>query len=227
MKNKVYILLFAGVIMIIAGVVYALINKPTTPEPTVFTGKYFNDNKSIYIYEIDDSNLYFVIKDDVMGKATINNNEANGMVFDKNYKFTLNGNQLTVNTNDSNIDGVYTKDGEITIEELYKFGDDELLKFVSNSKYSNEKITIIMYRINKNTVVTLIDSNSEKVLRKFTNNDYGVLESIDNDDKYKISLSDGGLLYTKEGDLEFFQEELTLEKRITSQEVFELFIEHQ
>ncbi len=227
MKKKAYILLIAGVIMIIAGVVYVLINKPTTPEPTVFTGKYFNDNKSIYIYEIDDSNLYFVIKDDVMGKATINNNEANGMVFDKNYKFTLNGNQLTVNTNDSNIDGVYTKDGEVTIEELYKFGDDELLKFVSNSKYSNEKITIIMYRINKNTVVTLIDSNSEKVLRKFTNNDYGVLESIDNDDKYKISLSDGGLLYTKEGNLDFFQEELTLEKRITSQEVFELFIEHQ
>ena len=226
MKKKVYILLLAGIIMIIAGVVSSLINKPTSPEPTVFTGKYFNGDKSIYIYEIDDSNLYFAIND-ILGKATINNNEANGIVFEKNYNFTLNGNQLIVNANDSNIDGVYTKDGKITREEFYAFGDDELLKFVSNSKYSNEKATITIYRISKEAVVTLIDSNNEKVLRKFTNNDYGILESIDNDDKYIISLHDGGLLYTKEGLLDFFQEELTSERRITSQEVFELFIEQQ
>ena len=228
MKKTTYILLFVGIIILAIGVIYQLMfsNSQIIEE---FTGKYSYDNNSIYIYQIDKNELYFIINTDIYGKSIINNKEASGTINNINYKFTIDKDKLLLESTNSSINGSYKKESIITLEEFYnyKYGEYKLLDSKYNGKYSNENMKLTMYQSNDDEVVVFINKNNEKLILKCTI-DLGVfLNSSQGDDNYIISTNDTGILLTKEGSQEFYHENLSFENKITSKDVFDLFVEYQ
>lgn len=227
MKKIAYIILIVGVLILGIGIYnFIFVKQSNVPENNInYTGKYTKSLENLYIYQEDVNNIYFIVNDNIFGTASINNGKLIGTANNETYNFELLDNNLKVVSNDRVADGLYKKDSAITIEEFYniKFGNIELLNSIYNGKYKNEKMEISIYQSKDNEITGYLKNNKEMLLLNFIIKD-GRLMSTHDDDNYVILLRDKNILYTKEGSLEFIQEELPLERKLTYKDVLDLYI---
>lgn len=227
MKKIAYIILIVGVLILGIGIYkFIFVKQSNVPENnTNYTGKYTKSLENLYIYQEDVNNIYFIVNDNIYGTGSINNGKLIGTANNETYNFELLDNNLKVVSNDRVADGLYKKDSAITIEEFYniKFGNIELLNSIYNGKYKNEKMEISIYQSKDNEIIGYLKNNKETLLLNFTIKD-GRLMCTHDDDNYVILLRDKNILYTKEGSLEFVQEELPLERKLTYKDVLDLYI---
>lgn len=227
MKKIAYIILIVGVLILGIGIYkFIFVKQSNVPKNnTNYTGKYTKSLENLYIYQEDVNNIYFIVNDNIYGTGSINNGKLIGTANNETYNFELLDNNLKVVSNDRVADGLYKKDSAITIEEFYniKFGNIELLNSIYNGKYKNEKMEISIYQSKDNEIIGYLKNNKETLLLNFTIKD-GRLMCTHDDDNYVILLRDKNILYTKEGSLEFIQEELSLERKLTYKDVLDLYI---
>ena len=197
-KNITIIILMLLLILIIFGFVFY--NKKETsvsPENSnveqksyKFNGLFKNNNKALLLYE-EDNNIYYVGFFDypnvyTMGVLKKNNNVAFGKI-----NITLKDNTINIQ-NDSILEGIYSKEKEITFEELWNlgYGDTKLFDSKYNGKYQDENGIIMIYQVDDKTARVLIDYENEKVSYKFPINEFGSLAYFNGEKKYDISYLD-------------------------------------
>ncbi len=226
MKKISYVIMVIGLILILYGV-YALLLKPSNELPvnTDISGKYTNSNGTIYIYQDDKNEGYFVINNEIYGKGEIGKkitSSVNGV----DYEFKLDNDNLYVKTSNSIVNGSYKKERSLTLREYYNdiYGDIELLESYYNGIYKDDEMEVIIYQFSDDEVKAFIKRNNNIQVLNFEISPEGQLNSLQNDDNHVISKHDDKLLYTLEGSKDFFQKELSIERRITYKDVLELYI---
>lgn len=227
MKNIAKVMFIIGLISVIYGICSLLFLDNTNTSTNIeFTGKYTSTSGNIYIYEDSDNKIYFTINNEIYGKADFDKNKIIGIVNEVSYEFTLNGNTLDVKTSNLTVNGQYKKEKTLTLEEFYSlnYGDMELLNVSINGKYISDKMEIIIYQAKKDEILGYIKDKGKTLILKFTVDSSGQLNSSNSNDSYIMSVRENKLLYTFEGDLDFVQEELMFDGRVTYKDVLELYI---
>lgn len=234
MKKIALILSIIGGILIVYGIIYSLfLNKsqasPSDEDNIVFipqySGKYSNSERTIYLYKANRDEVYFIISDDIFGKAYLDSYDAatiNGTL----YKFIETSKGLTVESDNKEVNGLYKRDSDITFEEFYglEYGDAKLFDSEYSGVYSNDSIRIWMYQSTINEVVAFINNNSKKEIVRFTINSDKTLSESNN--KYAISLHDEYILFAINNN-ESNQIRIPFDGEIIAKDIFDLFIEYQ
>ena len=165
MKNKSYlIILFIGIILIIMGAVWFLLGKNTdntnndnNDDKLVFSGRYKNSETVLDIYQINDTEAYFVV-DDIYGKGTINGNQLLATKNNISYKVSFNDNTINFETDVSGISGIYNKEKTITFDEFFtnNYGSVDYLNSNYNGIFKTEyDDEVDVYQVGENKFLVL------------------------------------------------------------------------
>ena len=134
-----------------------------------FDGVYKKDNIVLKIYTLDNKIKYNILANDsykVEGEADITNDTATGTIFEKNYTFKLNGNNITLETNDAGLDsGEYIKEKNYTSNDYYTdhYGDPKFLTSEINGIYEQENNKLYVYQKDDNKIVFLAELNNNTI----------------------------------------------------------------
>lgn len=202
------------------------------PEGLAYTGKYSKEDKEIFVFQINNNEIYYVISIEVYGKASISNGEAESVAGGINYKMIFNGNNVEVTSSDETYSGTYIKESGITYEEFFNtnYGNIKYLNSKYNGKYSNDELEISIYQISENIVVCFIsDLDGSKVSMGLNIDAENKITNTYYNDDYEITVEDNKIVFARvneEVESNNFKKELTFTNKLTGNDIFDLYVEY-
>ncbi|MBR4262937.1 MAG: hypothetical protein IKQ35_06205 [Bacilli bacterium] len=182
-KNSILVILF-GVLLIVFGFVNPFnlgveekskdsndAKKDVQPvvQTKNFDGVYKKDNIVLKIYTLDNKIKYNILANDsytAKGEADITDDTATATIFEKNYTFKLNGNNITLETNDAGFDsGEYVKEKNYTANDYFtdNYGDPKFVTSEITGLYEQENNKLYVYQMADNKIsfkAELINNNT-------------------------------------------------------------------